>query len=209
MSQDDVAQAARACGLSWGRSTVAQLEAGTKRISAEELLLLPMVLKRAFDGQWRDLADLLRSTEGDDLWLELSDEARIHRAGAMRMFQGVAPLQDHFDLPADRRQPPREVMDHLKDLRDTYWPGARLDQVAEAERDCHLEAEQKAARSLNTPAMVVSVAAHRHYGRALTDERDARVAEALTPGATPRSRQAVRGHVTRTLIAELRGDLEA
>jgi hypothetical protein len=45
--------------------------------------------------------------------------------------------------------------------------------------------------------------ARERWGRSLTEERDRRVAAQASPDATPRTRQAVRGHVTRELMATL------
>jgi len=52
------------------------------------------------------------------------------------------------------------------------------------------------------------VAAHGRYGRSFSDERDRRVAEQATSDAAPRTLQALRGHVTRAMVAELAPVLE-
>lgn len=41
--QDDIAHTAKSVGLSWGRSSVASLEAGTRNLSAFEWILLPEI----------------------------------------------------------------------------------------------------------------------------------------------------------------------
>lgn len=65
------------------------------------------------------------------------------------------------------------------------------------------DAEKKAARRLGTsPESVVEVAPAR-WGRSLTEERERQVAAQAAPDATPRTRQALRGRVSRELVAEL------
>lgn len=46
LRQDDVAGRARSIGLMWNRLTIASIEAGRRDITAEELLLLPIVLRK-------------------------------------------------------------------------------------------------------------------------------------------------------------------
>lgn len=47
LRQSDLATAAEKAGLSWSRSSVAALEAGTRNLSIEELILLPLVISNA------------------------------------------------------------------------------------------------------------------------------------------------------------------
>ncbi|MFC3480198.1 hypothetical protein ACFOLD_06210 [Kocuria carniphila] len=56
-------------------------------------------------------------------------------------------------------------------------------------------AEDKAAKSLDVPRLVVDLAAQSLWGQSLTERRDSLVSADSTPQA--------RGHVTRSLIAEL------
>jgi hypothetical protein len=76
------------------------------------------------------------------------------------------------------------------------------------------EVEEKAARKLGFTVKEVSAAARRLWGHGLTYERDERLDEqalqwredGLDP--SPRTAQALRGHITRTLLAELKQQLE-
>ncbi len=70
------------------------------------------------------------------------------------------------------------------------------------------EPEVHAAQRLGVDAIEVVRAARRLWGRTLAAERDSRVAGRIEPDADARSRQAVRGHITRGLLAELRDELE-
>ena len=66
------------------------------------------------------------------------------------------------------------------------------------------EAEEKAARALTVPVEAVVLGAWKAWGCSLTEERERRFA--AHPGRTDNARraQAVRGHLTRALLAELR-----
>jgi hypothetical protein len=88
------------------------------------------------------------------------------------------------------------------------WPGMTLGGAQDAQEAARGDAERKAARKLGVDAMNLSVAAHGRYGRSFTAERDARVAEQAPADASPRSLQALRGHVTRAMLAELAPALE-
>lgn len=77
-------------------------------------------------------------------------------------------------------------------------------------REASNEAEKKAARSLGISAVDLVFLAHDLWNRGLTDERDARVtAEAGSVEVSKAKRQALRGHITRGLLAELRQSIEA
>ena len=64
--QDDVARAAADVGLSWGASSVTELELGRRQLAAAELMLMPLVLSNALDSNVT-FADLLRGA--DVIWL--------------------------------------------------------------------------------------------------------------------------------------------
>jgi hypothetical protein len=66
-------------------------------------------------------------------------------------------------------------------------------------------ADQKAAAVLGVSVDHLQKAAVRAWGNSLTDERDRRLEERLGgQQVNPRSRQAIRGHITRELLGELR-----
>lgn len=60
--QEDVARIARRYGLTWSRGRIWDLERGEKAISAEELVLLPLVLSDVA-GRPINLADLIEDVE--------------------------------------------------------------------------------------------------------------------------------------------------
>jgi transcriptional regulator with XRE-family HTH domain len=209
-TQDDVARAARLTGLGWGRSTIADLERGKKRLSAEELLLLPLLFSLAFDIE-ASLEWILRPTTADEPgpWVQLTDDARIRHGGVAAIISRKGDWTEHYpgayDIPATEptHQPISERAPRLKELRNRYWPAADLASIAAAERASMNDAEQKAARRLTVPAVAISIAAVRKWGHSLTEERMEREAERLPPDADGNAYRGVRGHVTRELMAEL------
>jgi hypothetical protein len=68
------------------------------------------------------------------------------------------------------------------------------------------DAERHAARKLGTTPEQINVAALRRWGRTLAEERDHRLSE-QTAELSARSRQALRGHITRDLLTELQDEL--
>ena len=74
--------------------------------------------------------------------------------------------------------------------------------------DAEFDAEIKAARRLGVSEVEITAVARRLWDRTLTAERNARVAERAPKDATQRTLQAHRGHVTRSLVAELAAELD-
>jgi Helix-turn-helix domain len=89
-------------------------------------------------------------------------------------------------------------------------PGNIQQRRSEIEVAAKGNAERKAARKFGVSAELVSVVAFKRYHQSLTDERDMRGAEAMPEDTASRTledlartTQALRGHVTRTLLAEM------
>jgi transcriptional regulator with XRE-family HTH domain len=180
-TQEEVAAAARRCGLSWDRSTVTRIEDGARGLTAEELLLLPVLLGDILRRPQVPLTELL----GEEAWL--SDEIAYDPA-AFR-----AALTGSGSIDVRRRS--------LDDI-----PGVPLYRAAF--RAAAGEAEQRAARSLGVDAKLLSFVAHSRWDRSFTEERDRRVADRAPAEAPPRTVQALRGHITRALLAEMRQALD-
>jgi hypothetical protein len=72
------------------------------------------------------------------------------------------------------------------------------------------DAERKAAHRLGVSALLVSVVAFKQYHQSLSHERDLRTSERLRIDRVGdlRTGQAIRGHVTRTLLAEMKNKIE-
>lgn len=198
LRQEEVAQRARFYGLEWTRSIVAALETGRRRITLTEFLALPQILAD-LSGEDVTLADLLvgqviETAPGIEVDPESLPEVLAH--GRPRLVPVLdrteAAWQSAFGL----------------DLPGGIFEGVDESMQAEAWLSGRGEAEQKAARRIDVPAGFVGLAAHALWGRSFTAERDARVAERAAEGASDRSLQAIRGHVTRDLTEQVQSHLQ-
>jgi len=71
------------------------------------------------------------------------------------------------------------------------------------EESAQLEAEQKAARKLGVTPEVIAAAALELWSNSFTSERNDRVQKQTNIGASPRTLQALRGHVARKMLDEI------
>jgi hypothetical protein len=156
------------------------------------------------------LAELIAGD--DDELVELTPEARLSAGSLRAMLSGdQAAARDlsttAVDIPAFRGAHQASRSGRFPDVlgeAGRFGMGDRgflehaLDEVSDAERH--------AARKLGMTSERLSVAARRRWGRTLSQERDRRLSE-RTDDASPRSRQALRGHITRELMAELEEEL--
>lgn len=201
--QEDISTAARKLGLAWPRSKVAALERGEKSISAEELLLLPSVLRSAL-GRPFFIAELFDSDEE----MQLSPGATMPARQVIELLSGADAFDVEVHLSAAGVAPLDALMalDARKARRriQELGLGSVRSSEAEAVERASGESERKAARSLGEDETVFVLLSSRLWGRSLSEERDARVAEGLPSDASARTTQARRGHVTRELIAEAR-----
>jgi hypothetical protein len=224
LRQDDVASAGRALGLRWSRVAVARLETGVRRLETGEFLMLPEVLMVAsmrvrgqggVGGLERivELADLLPESGVVALTRECRVQVRDLRAMVGGRY-GEIRLAD-LDVPLLRDQRKKQTAAvatigrllardaELHAILNTVWATAPATVKASALQEAGGEAEQKAAPKLGVHPAAVALAAQRRWGQSLTAERDKRVLK-RSSGESPRRVQAIRGHVTRTLIGELR-----
>lgn len=189
LRQDDIAAAARRWGLAWTSPGVAEIEAGRRRLTAEELVLLPVVLIQASGG--RPSPTLAELIEGAPR-VALSDRA------------SMSPDQVKALLASDEsRTPPAAPA--TTDMNELIRDGIR---EVKARRASHLElliddAEKKASRRLGVPARRIRLAALALWGMPLSAKRD-EIVQTMAGEAAVRSKQALRGHVTRQLLADLK-----
>jgi transcriptional regulator with XRE-family HTH domain len=202
---EEVGAAARAFGLSWRRATVSQIENGERGLSAEELVLLPLLLGwLGLPNTWTDLVG-----DGDDL--RLGPEVSVPRWVVIEVLSRSDDDELHLgevDAPhlEQLRAGQQRLADRLPELAAWWraaWPQGTVAQHRQAKTSAAYEAEKRAASKLGVPPLVLAIAAHRTWDRGLTEERDRRVVEQTNDDASPRTVQAVRGHVTRRLIAEV------
>lgn len=176
LSQDEIAAAAGRAGLKWTRAAVASLETGRRRIDAEELLLLPAVLAFVL-GRPCTLADLVADEDGDVL---LAERVKRSQRDLRRQLAGKSAM-------ASAKPPPAP---------DAY---------TSREADTSREAERHAARVLGVDTARLASTSRRLWGHGLSEERDARLSEALEElSGLDVDVRAVRGHITRKLLEELR-----
>jgi len=185
--QDDIVSAARRWGLAWTRSAVADLEAGRRRLTAEELVLLPIVLNDSAGGAPSPTLEELVAGKGD---VALTERATM----SLRQVAKILRSDETLKLEA----PPATTSADMDDLVRAGW------REAKAQRSHHLalpldDAEKQAGRRLGVPARRIRTASVALWGRTLSAERDARV----TGDGSARSKQALRGHVTRQLMESL------
>lgn len=185
--QEDLVDTARVLGLDWSRSSVGELEAGRRRLSAEELLLLPHLLRSAAGGMG-----------GTGVASMLTTAAKQANARRPRLLIGAVQVDDETITSW--------LSDGLGASNVKHSTPGWTDVMAKAaEHHTPGDAERKAARKLGiSPTEVVdrSIAA---WGVRLSAERDRRVAERAPTDASASVLRALRGHVSRQLLEELEG----
>lgn len=207
LRQEDAAQLFRSSGLpAWRRSTVAQVEAGTRRPSLGDLLLVAVALGCS-------LADLVPADVSEPI--DLGTGATMDAAGVKRLLSG--DWEGYSELPADgglhapgdellhlawqRAQADRE---RIGPLLQPIWDGAGRQVLRGDVRRSYLpptEAEQRAADRLGILPQQLKAAVRVLYSRDFEEERDARVQQNHSPA---QSLQGRRGHATRALLGEIK-----
>jgi hypothetical protein len=181
-------------------TTVSHIENGTRALSVEEFVLLPAVLK----------VKLAKLFEPDQP-VALGPEGSLPWSVVAKVLAGRALPGDpaKIMLPADDALPvvlPR-LLERVGEIRQ-LWPDATLAQVKDAETAAERVAERKAAAKFGVPARDLSIAASRLWEGGLTAERDRRLRDRVDADTLARSRQAIRGRITRELLDELRPHIE-
>jgi hypothetical protein len=212
LRQDQIAMAAQRAGLGWTQSTVAAIERGNRALSLGEWFLLPHVIGMAsgWMAHHSELADLLPASGRIALTEETTTNVDVLRdALAGRLIHLDRKVFEDFDTPyiRDVRDGMRRHFAEVKRLLP-LWPGMTVLGYSDALNAARGDAERKAARKLGVEPIKLSVAAYGRYDQSFTEERDARVAELAPADAPPRSLQALRGHVTRAMLAELTSVLD-
>jgi len=186
VSQEEVAEQLRLVGLPWSRAMLHTLEIGRRSLGLVEFALLV----RALDVP---AARLLR---GNDF--VLFDDAVFVPVGEIGERGTVRQLWD-LVFTTTMRQAEGPVSVPIE--------GDQPQQLSYSARATG-EAERNVARNLGIGVMRLLSYSAVLWGRSLTSERDARVAERVADeNPSRRTLQALRGHVTRELTTELRGAL--
>jgi transcriptional regulator with XRE-family HTH domain len=180
ITQSEVAMYARQLFLPWTRATIAAIELGRKELTLAELAVMLLVLKEAGISSTRlSLGDLIPP---DDRPVHLWPGVQLSLRDARTLLLG-----------GDDTREIRPVNVGV-DIRDF--------------QACD-PTEQKAAATLRVPPRAIVDAAYDLWDHSLSRERLQRLqGSSAASGATERRLQALKGHVTRQLLDELRPRLK-
>ncbi|MDI1462133.1 hypothetical protein QEZ54_14260 [Catellatospora sp. KI3] len=176
IDHEEIAAAARGLGLDWSVSWLASVERGTKPLSAEQLLVLPVVLGTACKHRVA-IADLLVGDEAQALIGPAKEQIAVDAAKVRDSASG-APMRRAFganSMPAEAAAQESPVEKARRRQRDIIssgfgWVDSRLLAVAEAGATA---AEERLARKLGVPVVAVVAAAATLWGRSLTEQTEA------------------------------------
>jgi transcriptional regulator with XRE-family HTH domain len=204
LRQGQVAEAARRFGLPWSQATVAAIETGRRRLFLHEALFLPTMLGQltAWTSQ-PELRDLIPSDEGT--WIVI-ENALVRADSFAEWALSRQCKQTPEILRLQHRYIPIIDADYRRDWRRVWGSEKAFDPdvMALAISDALGEAETHAAAKFGVTPAMLALAARKRWGRSLTAERDRRLADLGHTGAETRRLQALRGHITRELLEELR-----
>jgi transcriptional regulator with XRE-family HTH domain len=199
--QADVAGLARTAGFpAWAEGTVAQIEAGTRRVTTDELFFLSLLLRAP-------LAELFWPTDPSPTAIVHVGDIPVP-AGTLAASAGQLPNPTLVSRAARTVDPTLSatqvgiVLATLQETLPNALGAALLPSNFPADPTAAEEAELLAgvaSRLRERPVDVAAVAGRLWNGRGIRAERERRLAAADGTG-DPRVR---RGHITRALIAEL------
>lgn len=221
LRQSDVAAAAARAGLSWGRSSVAAIEAGSRNLSMAEFFMLPWVITAA--GGW----DKPLLPPGTQVMLDSTITTPDGMAMSIAMLQEPAgpfgsPAPGRIQKILNEKGEGGSVADSEPEVsflgaEDVIWsavcafayPNLEYDRVG---RDGHYEMEllSKISSRLTMPDgkrpewRAVAVFSWGLWGHSFGTERDRRASGRDYPNR--RSQQSARGHVTREMTSELEAE---
>lgn len=194
LTADQLARELVRIGADWTGAKVINVEQGGREVLLDELVLIAMATGLS-------PADLLAGDDAAPVVVRGSGQATGGAGVSLDLARSVLT-----DSQSERTQ---VMLSILKDRRERERQSRTRRSPERRAAECaQLEAERKAARRLGVEPYDVALASLQLWGRCLTDERDARVAAASEPDAPPRTIQALRGHITRTLLAELAPTIE-
>ncbi|MFJ9394618.1 helix-turn-helix domain-containing protein [Streptomyces californicus] len=220
--QEDIANGAREYGFSWGRSSVAALEAGNRDLSAAELLLLPSIIRKL--GGWDEplIPPTARIKLNESLWISPSQVPSYALALVTpSSIPQHIPLEEEDELGLIDNDPGPDSVSVRQNVARrvlvfdyvllSLWPEQRRNR--ESRNLTHgMEIAKKVADRIVTPSgsnpawQLVQVMSLGLWGQSIGDERDARAA-ARGDYQTKRALQSARGHVTRELIEEMQAEI--
>ncbi len=210
LTQEAIAAQARVVGFAdWARGTVSMIEGGRRRVTLEEFLALPLILHYAGAGQMR-LVDLLGAGAPALINAQTAIAAETLRETLAGRPTVTFTPPTSAAVPASGRatEERREALALWRRWASGRSARSRAPDpvmLAEVGVESRMDALVSAARSLRRSPVALSLAAVVTYGRLLMTEREERVRQRIAEGErNPRTVQAIRGHVTRELLHELR-----
>jgi transcriptional regulator with XRE-family HTH domain len=197
LRQEDVASSARGrFGLLWTQATVAAIETGKRQLTVEELILLPLLLTC-------ELGELLPKVDphAKDEWIALTPQTDVRARVIRNVLNGMARDSSPLDIESAVDQRRRKSI-------PTFLTNDQELRLRQLRNEAASDAAIKAAQRLRITPLEIAEVARGLWRRSITEERDARIAERIQ-GEEPRTVQALRGHVTRALLDELRAILKS
>jgi transcriptional regulator with XRE-family HTH domain len=213
LTQEQAARRLQGRGLTaWRKSTVGQLEAGLRRPTIAEMLLMAAALQvtvdTLFPGDDNERVELGDGTTVSPRWIREMLTGEFYR-DSHRPIEQVPyarfPVQDIMERLTDRLQAEREywhariapIREHAE-IDDHYVAGVDEHRMFDPPTDT----ERHAAQRLGVDVRILKYAARTLFKHQDFDaERDRRIGN--VDELAPRSRQARRGLVTREMLAEL------
>jgi hypothetical protein len=184
---DDLVPIARANGLDWTAPWLTSVERGSRSLSAEQLLALPVVLSGALRRRVT-LADLLRGDAPVVLAANLDPPLASVPAAYLRDVVTGEPVRRPFSTPVPPAAPDPEAgasaraAQRLREISRAGLGDVDIRALARAEAGAGA-AEARLARRLDVPEIAVIAAAASLWGHSLAEEQTARTA-AGTAAAT-------------------------
>jgi transcriptional regulator with XRE-family HTH domain len=200
LRQDELAKTMRRVwGLNWSRATIAALETGKRQLTIEEFL----VLLGTYPDRFFSDVDQDEITVG---------AARLPTASIIGLFslKQLVPYKSRPSL-LERIAESNDMgdLENWVHLENPNVPPLILYEEVNA------DAEQKTAKALSrmcgiriTPMAVVVLARNLWEGRSLSAKRDEEAKKTVGDSADERTLQAVRGHVTRQLVKQLKAAIK-
>lgn len=183
VTPDDIARASARFGLDWTVQWVSGVERGKTAVSAENLVGLAVVLTEAV-GFRVGLADLLLGDEPVHLGKMPSAAAGEVAAAYLRELLTAEPARRAFSSPEtpfasvmpDNGNALSRATAKMREISNAGLGDVDVRALSRAEAGAS-DLEEKLARKLGIAPIIVIAAAAGLWGRSMTEERDARLAE--------------------------------
>jgi hypothetical protein len=203
-------------GLAWDRPTVGRKELGQRRFTAEELLVLPVVL----NCRLIDLieADQVRLPDTGVTYSAAAggqhDGAEVEAGLLYKVAAGKRPFPKYLGMPPKAQKALPPVEEYLAALAEQrrpevarIWPAAKPNMVAMAELSSKNDGERSAAKELGLSPFELALRSLKMWDEPFHVQRNRRAAQEL--GAregevNQAARNAHRAQVARKLVRELR-----